>query len=926
MTRSVRFVGNLLRVVAATGLVFHVSLAAATSVNEYLEDAGDYLAKGEVNAAIIQYKNALKQAPKNAEARFLLGEAYLLKGDPQGAEKELSRAKRLGYDANKVMVPLARAYLMLGKPEQAKAELTLGDSVPADVQVNVHVLRAQIHLMSGEKPKALEEFDAALKLQADAADALLGKARLAMLDKRTDDALALIARVTAAQPDNVEALTLKGEILRQKNDMAAAGKAFAAAVKARPTYLPALLGQVTTAIALGERAAAEDALQKIFKVVPNHPIANHFKALLLVMDGKPREAEGLLQDVLSVAPDYVPSQQLMGSIYYANGQYEQAEYLLNRVVNAAPGNLSARKLLAAVNVKLEQPGKAIELLESIPQPPEDDAQYYGLLGSAYMRQDKLEKGMAYLEKAAEIAPDEAKIRTQLALGHLVTGDASGAVKELETAVDLEKNVYQADVLLIMVHLRKKDFDKALEQAEAFGKKLPESPLPDNFAGTAYIGLGDHARALKRFEAALAKDRKFTPAEMNLARLSEAEGNRDKAREHYRQVLKINPAHERALLSLARLAGQAGDEKGMRELLESAWAKNEGSLRSGLALVDYYTRSKQNLRAVGIARELKNKHPKQPVVYRALGIAQMQAKDYHNAKGTFAAWASLDAKSPEAVYLQGQAERALDELKKARESYTKALALAADYLPAQLAMASLHANDKNYKAALAIAGEIQKQRPKHPAGYRLEGDIFMKMSKFGKAQKAYDRGLAKAPAAVLAINAYTARKKAGKKKAYQPLIAWLESHPEDGSVRLALASAYQDNQALEKAASEYRRLLKQAPNNVVVLNNLAWIAHALGQSDALQLAQRAYDAAPETPAVMDTYGWLLVKNKQTKRGVDILQQAVSLAPHMAEIRYHYGVGLHELGRNKEAKAELARALDISKEFSGAKQARILMEKM
>ena len=55
--------------------------APAEDSGEYLHDAQAYINKGEVNAAIIQLKNALLADPANKEARLLLGQVYLKQKD-----------------------------------------------------------------------------------------------------------------------------------------------------------------------------------------------------------------------------------------------------------------------------------------------------------------------------------------------------------------------------------------------------------------------------------------------------------------------------------------------------------------------------------------------------------------------------------------------------------------------------------------------------------------------------------------------------------------------------------------------------------------------------------------------------------------------------------------------------------------------------
>ena len=73
-----------------------------------MQSARDYIAARDDRAAAIQLRNALQQQPRNAEARFLLGQVLARTGDFLGAEKELRRALEYGYPADRVS-PRARA-------------------------------------------------------------------------------------------------------------------------------------------------------------------------------------------------------------------------------------------------------------------------------------------------------------------------------------------------------------------------------------------------------------------------------------------------------------------------------------------------------------------------------------------------------------------------------------------------------------------------------------------------------------------------------------------------------------------------------------------------------------------------------------------------------------------------------------------------
>jgi putative PEP-CTERM system TPR-repeat lipoprotein len=915
----------LLATFSALCLGFSVTVQAASS-QSYFKDAQKYIEKGDLKSAIIELKNALQEDPKDTQVRFLLGQTYLRLGDGAGAEKELERARRLGMPLQQVIIPLGRAYLMQGKADKVLTEIKPDNAFPADIKAGVQVLYANAYMLQRHKDKARKAIQEALRFDPNSNDALLAKARLAIVDKQLDEAQALSDRVRKAQPDNTEVWTIQGEISRLKGDLPTAKKNFEKAVRLNPANLTALLGSAGVNIALGDLATAKKQLETILRAAPEYPLANYLKAVLFYQEKDIAAAEQALQNVLRVAPNHLPSLQLMGAIDYSKGRLEQAEYRLARVVTAMPNNVPAVKLLAATRLKLKQADGAISVLEKALPEAQKDAQFLALLGTAYLQNGQVEKGTDYLERAVAAAPDAAGIRTQLALGRLATGDTAQAVKELESAVDLGHNVFQADVMLIMLHMRNKEYQKAVEQAQAFAKKLPTNPLPYNLMGTAYAGLRNTQMARKEFEEALKKDSQFVPAIMNLGRLDEDAGNLAAARKRYQAILKQHEGHLGALIALAKLAVRSGDEDQALKYYQAAWEENSGALEPGLVLVNYYNRKKQPMRAVGIARELKKVHPREPTAFEALGSSQMAAKDYSNAVATFEELVGLFPGSAQAHFLLGKAHLALDETAAAREQFNKSLAISKNHLPTQLAMADMEIKAKHPKAALAIARKIQKQRPEDAIGYRLQGNIYMSEGNYRAAIKAFDKAFDKTPSAALALASYGARSKAKLSHAYAPLENWLKSHAGDDAVRTVLASAYQKGSELRQAAEQYRIVLKRRPQDVVVLNNLAWVLHELNEPGAVKYAKQAYSLASKNPSVTDTYGWLLVQTGEVDRGLVLLQQAVIQAPQIAEIRFHLAVGLHRVGRDKEAIPELRRVLETSPDFQGADKARNLLAEL
>jgi Tfp pilus assembly protein PilF len=169
--------------------------------------------------------------------------------------------------------------------------------------------------------------------------------------------------------------------------------------------------------------------------------------------------------------------------------------------------------------------------------------------------------------------------------------------------------------------------------------------------------------------------------------------------------------------------------------------------------------------------------------------------------------------------------------------------------------------------------------------------------------------------------------AGKQDAaYEGLGQWLADHPEDTRLRAMLAMALQSSGQQQSAIAEYLKILDSDPDNVTVLNNLAWLYQESSDPQGVKYAERAHELAPGRPEVTDTLGWLLVQNGDTNRGLVLLQEARVKAPHIPDIHYHMAAALYKAGRIEESRKELDRLLKTGKTFPELDEARALHNKL
>ncbi len=125
----------------------------------------------------------------------------------------------------------------------------------------------------------------------------------------------------------------------------------------------------------------------------------------------------------------------------------------------------------------------------------------------------------------------------------------------------------------------------------------------------------------------------------------------------------------------------------------------------------------------------------------------------------------------------------------------------------------------------------------------------------------------------------------------------------------------------EAAEVYQRILTLQPDNVIVINNLAWIlcAEQNEYQQALKLVQHGLQLAPDYVDLIDTRGVLYDKLGQYEKAVQDFTRCLELYPDRSPVRaathLHLGKALSKCGQKSQAVESLEKALQVNTEFGG-----------
>nr|WP_281357728.1 XrtA/PEP-CTERM system TPR-repeat protein PrsT [Aromatoleum diolicum] len=878
-----------------------------------VESARQYLAKNDLNAASIQLKNALQENGKLAEARFLLGTVNLQQGNLTGAVKELRRAGELGFPAAQVSPPLARAMVQLGEFDQVLKEFEGTSLEDPTAQALVLGAVGDAHLGRKNTANAKAAFEAALSANPMDASSKIGLGRTQLIAADLDGAMAAADAVLAARPggrDEAEAHVLRADVLLARKQVGEAIDALGAAVKARPSAINYHFVLISLLLQKGDFEAVGPRLEAMRKVAPAHPLTRYLQAMVEFRDGKLSVAREHISETVRLTPDFLPGRVLAGMIHARLNEHVLAQEHLAAVVGRAPGQTVARRALAQSQLASGEPLSALETLDPLLEADAPDVETLKLAGQIYAANGDIEKASENFSRVAAARPDDAVARMQLGISRLFAGDSVDAMSDLEAASQFSTSVGEADVALILVHLRRGELDKALAAQRRLESKQPDSPQTYTLKGGILAAKKDLTGARAALEKALALKADHLPAALSLSRMDLMEKRPQDAVKRFEAIIAANPKRIQAYLLLADLLVSTGAKpEAVREVLERATRSDPAAVAPKLALVHHDLEQRDTKKALAMVQEVAAAHPNDPRVLRMLGRSQFAAGDQQQAIAAFSKQVGLLPQAVSPLIELADAQRLTKDRVGAEQSLKRALSLKPDFVDAQRRLVLLYLEDKRTNDALEIARTVQKQRPKMSTGWALEGDIHILTKNWALALPAFRKALDLEKTSEVAIKLYATQMHSGKSAdAVKTVSDWLRANPNDIKMRAFLADRALTERRLDDAEKLYRKMNEIKPDAPLVINNLAWIAGQRKDPQALALAERALRLSPDNPAVLDTLGMLQVEFGQAEKGVENLRRAVSLAPTGWAMRVNLAKTYVRLGRKDEARQEVTTLLE------------------
>jgi tetratricopeptide (TPR) repeat protein len=475
----------------------------------------------------------------------------------------------------------------------------------------------------------------------------------------------------------------------------------------------------------------------------------------------------------------------------------------------------------------------------------DDAAAMFELAKLSLMKNNRHEALIYARQATKIDPDNKFYM-------LLYGSLLQSFEQYDAAVDVFKKVLELNPnnpdyynRLAIAYIYAGKNDKAIETFDELEEKIGITEEISMKKKDIYLQEGKPEKAIEEIEKLVAQYPKEVRYYGVLAEMYLNNGMNEKALETYRKIEELDPDDPYIHVSLADYYKKNREfDKAFEELKTGFSNKNLDIDTKVQILLSYYTANEyyedNKDEAFQLAEILIKVHPGNPKAWSIYGDLLYQDDRFEDARTAFRKVISMDSSKyvvwEQLLFIESRLED----------------------------------NDALLNESLRTIDLF----PEMPLPYLFAGGVYYMKKEW---QKCVD---------VLSVG-----------------VNYVVNNPQLKEQFLTyLGDAYNqvgDNQKSDKC---YDEVLEINPDNDFVLNNYAYYLSLRNErlEKAAEMAKRSTELKPNSPANLDTYGWVLYKQKNYSDAEYLIKQALDKGGDKdADVLEHYGDVLWKLNRKDEA---------------------------
>lgn len=853
---SVLFIFTVLTLTACSDKAVDVDKATEIHIERSLA----YQQQGQIRAAIIEARNIINLDRTRTTGYERLANIYLLLGHNKSAASIL---EHIGESSSaKIALTLATAYARQGKYLSTDKALQAYIDKGGDNQnIDYKLLLASVMAGNKQAIAATGLLKELIKQQPESLDARILLSVIYLKNNRLEDAATIISRTLELFPESPQALYMSAQIAHNQNKLADAERLLTEAIFNLPEtdiLLPMRLQTLASlATVLTQQGRTTEALVYAKLIASYSPEANDAKikfglALEQLNSGNIEAAEKLFEELYSAYPNNEKTAFYLGLINYHQGELDSANTIFNNHLDTETAPQLLIETAALNKLQLNKTRQAVSILEQALLTHNDNPLLLGLYGVSILQNpDTEETALLNIQKSLAINPDQDNLRLMLAKFYLKKAQFEQATAHLNIILkkdpgNIAANSIYLDSLLL------EDNDEGAEQiARNLLKIKPNDPAALNLIAKYNLRNNFATEAKRLYLKSINIDPDNLEALNYLAYIAIEENSPQEAIDYYQKIILINPKAPFAYKSIAAILDtENGSQKALSTLLSYTQPPYSSDIKTTANAVcaEYY------LLRDDLQKAARHIQVAKAGEYKTAYITSIVAQhDYDQAK--------------EAIEKQDWAT--------ARSLLIQASNGSLQQLEVSQLLIEVELQSGQLIEARRLIQSMQKQHPREDSFILAKAKLYDLQGDTEKARLYLENQWQKSHSQTVAHNLYF-RLKAKPADQNTFLLKWTKQDPDNHRPLNYLALNAQQAGNKPKAIKYYEQALELRPQSPGTLNNLAWLYYETGNPLAQSTAKRAYQLDPNSAAIQDTYGWIMIEAGNHEEGIELLEKALETA--------------------------------------------------
>ena len=606
---------------------------------------------------------------------------------------------------------------------------------------------------------------------------------------------------------------------------------------------------------------------------PGNPDALSVLALVEIRLGNPDQADQHLREALEKYPQHLNSSMMLANLRLSRRDLRGAEDVLKAAVAKAPDSAA---------------------------PPVALGRFYNMLGRPADAEPQF-------QRALQVDPKNAEVMLDLGRSQIQAGRKSQAEETFRRLAALPDRQYRSAHASFLFSDGQRDASVA--EFERLVKDDPKDRLSRSRLVAAYVATGKLAEGEKALTVALKQNPHDADALLQRSEIYLMSGRYAGAQTDLQEVLRLEADSAVAHYMLSKVHKARGAAASERQELTTA-------LQLGPRLLEARVDLAKSLLAGGSHRaalDLLNAAPEPQkrtiaVITQRNWILQEMGDAAGFRQGIDQGLAI--ARTRDLLLQDAILKLSQKNFPGARKSAEEVLAHDPEDLGALEDMVLSYAAEKQIPIAIQRVRELAAERPRSAPLQHFLGRWLLNTGKRPEARAAFASALAADPGfkpACVAL-AQLDVDEGRLDEAQKILLGFMSAKPADDSARVMLGTIEERKGNLQGALEYYHVALGLNEDNVVALNNYAYLlaTYARQPDEALKFAEKASELAPDTPAVQDTIGWILYQKGLYSSALKHFEQFASKASTGTQ-ELHLALAYLKLGDEKRGQQAVKAAL-------------------